>query len=180
MSVNKQCIKCNEIKLIEDFHNNNRTHDKKHYYCKVCNKNLSNIWHKNNLNQSRNNAKAWNIKNPNKVKKIAANWYENNKDKKKAQVKIWSIKNKEKVNSLSSKKRAIKLNRTPKWLTKIHFNEINLFYKLAKIKTEKTGVKHHVDHIIPLQGKNISGLHVPWNLQILTETENIKKSNKYE
>jgi len=65
-----------------------------------------------------------------------------------------------------------KLNRTPKWLTKQQIDEMTQFY----VNCPKG---YEVDHIIPLQGKNISGLHVPSNLQYLTIEENRKKSNKY-
>lgn len=50
----------------------------------------------------------------------------------------------------------------------------------ARRLTRETGVPHHVDHIIPLQGEFVSGLHVHTNMQILTGTENIKKRNRYE
>jgi hypothetical protein len=71
-----------------------------------------------------------------------------------------------------------KLNATPKWLSKEQLLDIETIYKEASIKTSHTKIKHEVDHIVPLQGKNVCGLHVPWNLQILTKSENCSKSNK--
>ena len=73
-----------------------------------------------------------------------------------------------------------KLDRaTPKWLTESDWASMNRIYEEARRLTRKTGVKHQVDHIIPVNGDNISGLHVPTNLQILTQSENVAKSNRY-
>jgi hypothetical protein len=81
------------------------------------------------------------------------------------------------TNALSAKRHAAKLNRTPPWAD---LNAIKAIYKEARMLTKSTGIKHHVDHEIPLQGKLVSGLHVNQNMRILTATENIKKNNRYE
>ncbi len=67
---------------------------------------------------------------------------------------------------------------TPKWLTAEHKLEIRLQYRLAIELSRRTGIRHAVDHIIPLIGDTICGLHVPWNLQVITQADNLKKSNK--
>ena len=69
-----------------------------------------------------------------------------------------------------AKRRALKLNATPNWSD---LNKIKEIYMNCP-------QGHHVDHIIPLQGKNVSGLHIPINLQYLPATENLSKSNKWE
>jgi hypothetical protein len=112
-------------------------------------------------------------------KKAAKKWRDNNSDKVKVKKLEWSKANSSRVNCNNAKRRAAKLLRTPAWLTPEDHEKIQDFYLMAKYMEITTGIKHHVDHIIPLQGKNVSGLHVPSNLQILTENENKTKSNKY-
>lgn len=66
----------------------------------------------------------------------------------------------------------------PKWLEDDQLEEIEYFYWLAEDLQKITGEEYHVDHIHPLKGKNFSGLHVPWNLQVLPKNLNLKKGNK--
>ena len=67
---------------------------------------------------------------------------------------------------------------TPKWLSPEQKMEIRLKYRLAIELSRSTGVRHAVDHVIPLQGEEVCGLHVPWNLRVITQDENLKKFNK--
>ena len=67
---------------------------------------------------------------------------------------------------------------TPKWLSAEQKMEIRLKYRLAIELSRRTGIRHAVDHMVPLQGENVCGLHVPWNLEVITQDENLKKSNK--
>lgn len=84
-----------------------------------------------------------------------------------------------KVCALNTKRYAGKIKRTPKWLTKEDLRQMELMYIEASRLSKETGVSYQVDHIIPLQGKSVSGLHVPSNLQILRADENIRKGNKF-
>ena len=92
----------------------------------------------------------------------------------------WAKQNPAKANALKAKRRASKMQRTPAWLTEAHFKAIRDIYMQASQLSKTTGVLHHVDHIVPLQGKIVSGLHVPWNLRVVTATVNLTKNNKLE
>jgi 5-methylcytosine-specific restriction endonuclease McrA len=83
------------------------------------------------------------------------------------------------VANVKSRKLA-KIQRVPPWLTSEHKQQIASVYRQAQILTQETGVQMHVDHIVPLKGKIVSGLHVPWNLQILSKEENLAKNNKWK
>ena len=83
----------------------------------------------------------------------------------------WAKDNKEYRAFMTAKRRAYKLQRTPKWLAQNDLKAIQQIY-------QNCPEGYHVDHIVPLKGKNVSGLHVPWNLQYLPAIENLKKKNK--
>ena len=115
-------------------------------------------------------------------------WYEANRERVAAKKKAWLEANPEyhkayyeanlvKYAAARAKRKAAKLQRTMSWADR---EAIKGFYDEARILTELTGVPHHVDHIIPLQGKLVSGLHVENNLQILTAAENLSKRNNFE
>ena len=120
-------------------------------------------WNKTNMARKKANDKAWREANP---------------ERKRDYERIWYNKNPHKKRIARAKYKAIHLKSTPKWLSKDHLILIEMYYKLAVYMTEVTGIKWEVDHIIPLQGQNVSGLHVPWNLRVITKAENASKCNK--
>jgi hypothetical protein len=79
----------------------------------------------------------------------------------------------------SAKRRAYHKNATPVWLTDEQKQDMTCMYALAKKFEKLCNTIYHVDHIVPLAGKDICGLHVPWNLQLLPASINIAKSNKH-
>jgi 5-methylcytosine-specific restriction endonuclease McrA len=87
--------------------------------------------------------------------------------------------NKLKYDVRDAKRRADKMQRTPRWIKDVFVKEIFIIYNRAKLIKKFTGESWHVDHIVPLKGEKVSGLHVPWNLQLLPAAENLAKSNKF-
>jgi len=136
------------------------------------------LYKANNKDKVKASKKKWADKNKSRVSKVQKIYRELNKESIKERLRIWGKNNPHKVNALSAKRSAIRKERTPKWLNNEYLVEIEKYYKKAKDMSISTGISYHVDHIIPLQGKTVCGLHVPWNLQIITATENLKKGNK--
>lgn len=122
--------------------------------------------------------KRYYIENREKKLKYAKEYRQNNLELKRQKDKEYALKHPEKLRANKAKRKKAVRKATPNWLTKEQLNEIELFYALAiKLETQ-TGIEHQVDHIVPIQGKEVCGLHVPWNLQVLTFKENREKSNK--
>ena len=124
------------------------------YRCKLCDKNSS---------------KCWKAKNSNRLKAYQRNWYDINPNKSKEHSKKWRKNNPGKVAQYRIMSQTNRNLRIPKFGQE----GIEEFYNNCISGYE-------VDHIIPLQGKRVSGLHVIWNLQYLSKHDNRRKSNKYE
>ena len=105
--------------------------------------------------------------------------YEAKKSHYSERMSIWRSENKHKQAAYSAKKRSEILLRTPKWLDAKSIELIEEYYFTAHMLGMHTGEPYHVDHIVPLRGKLVSGLHVPWNLQVLTKVDNQRKKNKF-
>ena len=124
-------------------------------------------------------------------KKAGIKYYENNKELVKLRAlsrkpedlikyrKTWAKNNPEMHKANIKHRRAKHKQATPKWLTQEQKTAIKRFYLDAMAATRITGTFYVVDHVIPLRGELVSGLHVPWNLRVVTRTENLAKSNKH-
>lgn len=165
--ISKTCNYCNVTKEIRDFYTQPKNKDGYRKQCKSCIKSINHKWTQSNPDKVYEKAMRHRRKYPDKTKE---------RDKKRN--RQWVEKYPHKSRAKTAKRDAAKIQRTPKWLTKEQLNQIELIYFKCQELTKTTGIMYHVDHIIPLRGKNVCGLHVPWNLQILTATDNILKSNK--
>jgi hypothetical protein len=164
----KYCSSCKDIKKIHKFCWRNKVQKKLDSICTKCK------CAKRGL-RGRTDYKGYN---ETYRKNARVNYLKNKKDVLKRNEE-WKINNKEAFKSIqrkaSAKRRASELNATPSWADQ---KKISLLYKKAEEFSNLLEIKIEVDHIIPLQGKNVCGLHVWENLQLLEKSINIKKSNK--
>lgn len=92
---------------------------------------------------------------------------------------MYKQRNPHKVRADTVKRRTEKLRRTPAWLTPDDFWMIEQAYDIATARTKIFGFSWHVDHVLPLQGRLVSGLHTPYNLQVIPGVVNVAKANRY-
>lgn len=123
--------------------------------------------------------KRWRDRNPEKTVRLSAEWYLKNKVLSNEKSRMWAKLNPGLAAAKTRAREAAKLQRTPQWLSAEDKAVMERLYVEAARLTKATGVRHEVDHIVPLRGQTVSGLHVPANLQILTKTQNVKKRNRF-
>lgn len=163
---NKTCTKCYKEKEIIEFNMSRNV-------CKMCRFLYKKKWDEENKALKYTSNNKWRKNNIDKVLQSNAKWIKDNKYRHNEWKTKYQIENAHKYNARSAKRRAYKLN-----ATFVGYDEIlKTFYTRAKELEKQDGVPRDVHHIIPLQEflSTVCGLHVPWNLEILTEKEHIGK-----
>lgn len=167
----KRCSKCGKTKSISEFSKRKASPDGLNYTCRECAAQTAREWRGRNPGAF----SKWHAQNRERRADYWRDWYEANRDKRSASYAAWARENKHIVNALVAKRNAAKRCAMPAWADK---EKIREFYARAAFLTEATGIKHEVDHIYPLQGERVCGLHCEFNLQVLPKAENIRKGNK--
>ena len=119
---------------------------------------------------------SWRRDNPDR----AYAWNKANPERHVEYVKNWQKKNKGKCVAIVRKRQIRKIHATPDWLTAKQHKQIELKYEEVAELNRAGSVVYEVDHIVPLRGTYVCGLHVPWNLQVITQAENRAKWNKFD
>ena len=176
----RKCRLCLQSKPLDEYPNHALYKDGKETKCKTCLSEYRKAKWQANLEKSRNYGRKYKSKNRELIAQKSKEYALNNQEKRKQTMKKYRESNKSLQAYYVRKRQASLLNRTPKWLTKDDLWLIKEAYELAALRTKTFGFKWNVDHIIPLQGKLVSGLHVVENLQVIPESHNLSKHNKYE
>jgi len=169
----KVCKDCLLEKDPSEYYKRKDAKDGLYSRCKPCHlaltkPNSRKYYHKNKGKVSEYNAEYYLA---NRVSKSVENrqrartWYHNNRDRAISRIRAREV----------DAKKA-----TPKWLTAEQKQRISAVYEHAKDCAAVSGETYHVDHIVPLKGESVCGLHVPWNLQVLPADVNIAKSNRVD
>jgi len=136
-------------------------------------------WWENNKELHNLRVKRWQANNKGKISTAAKKWVANNPDKVAAKTKRWRDKNPDKVLAAAIQNNLAREKRVPVWQSLEDRQNIRKIYALARELTSAYGFKWEVDHIIPLRGATVSGLHVPENLQIIPKDVNRAKRNQF-
>lgn len=104
--------------------------------------------------------------------------YAENKQAERLRVKTWKANNPAKVTAIRAAMKDSRRIATPAWLSKTQRDEIYKTYIDAKRISALTGVAFEVDHIVPIRGRRVCGLHVPWNLRVIQADQNREKANR--
>lgn len=193
----KICKGCRAEKPKADYPINRRNPDGLDIRCKPCCAEKTREWRARRPEAARESERRWRESNPEAASAVrkramtryiarnseewrrkAADWRRKNPEQVKAARDAYRRRNLEKDAEKSARRRAQVKAAVPVWLSREQRNAMAAIYRASKLLSEQTGILHHVDHIVPLGGDSVCGLHVPWNLRVIPAAENHRKGNR--
>jgi len=160
MEDGKLCRKCDTVKSLDGFHKCSRNKTGVQSKCKVCSSKIGRTRY---------------AQNKDRVLLANRSWSNRNKEKHDLARRLWKSNNRGLVNYHTAIRRARKKKATPAWA---NLSRIKYIYDHCNWLNTTFNLNLHVDHIIPLAGANICGLHIHTNLQVIPAEVNLKKQNK--
>ena len=137
-------------------------------------------WKQNNYEHQLELERARRFANPEASRARSRAHYYRHRERELLRQKVWRMANRGVTNAFTAKRKADLLQRTPVWLSTDDLWLLQEAYALARVRTDLFGFPWHVDHVIPLRGKKVSGLHVPNNVQVIPAMDNLRKGNRME
>lgn len=149
-------------------------------HCKSCVSAYNKAYRAANAERIAESKKQWSIKNADYKAEKDRLYAQQNPEKRTLARKKWSKANPGEDKAAKAKNHAARIKRIPTWLSEDDEWMIAQAYELSALRTKLFGFSWHVDHVIPLNGKKVSGLHVPTNLQVIPWRDNLRKGNRME
>lgn len=159
----KACIKCQTAKPVDCFHVQRNAKDGRRSTCKVCASAVTKAWYESNKERQSARMAGYYTANRQELLAYTAEWQRNNKDLK---------------NRSIAKRRAAQINATPAWFGELDDLAMAEAYSLRAMRSEAFGFEWHVDHVLPLQGVNVCGLHIANNIAVIPAVANLQKGNR--
>lgn len=144
--------------------------------CLDCYNQTRRLYYQKNKEKFKEWQKIWALQNPEKLAESRKTWIKENPEKNKLSKERYRKTHLGKIASKTARYEARKIHASPSWANNFFIEEV---YLLAALRTKISGFPWQVDHIIPLQGKQVCGLHVENNLQVIPAIENQKKNNSF-
>lgn len=175
-----ECCQCKEKKDSTDFYTNKRSSSGFQYHCKSCQAIRNKVFRLSNPDYAKTYNKDYYTKNKEHMNIQSRLYYKTTFFTRSSENKVRGRKhysvNTHMYRARDARRRALQKQATPLWANSFFISEI---YHLAKLRSKATGFSWHVDHIIPLNGKHVCGLHLETNLQVIPASVNLSKGNSY-